>query len=212
MTFQYKVASRRRALGTAMDTTAQNSTGKHGQSRRGRLAMGYVDEGSDKRNGDDEMVEKIKLGGVQDIDFTIDAGKTVALVGPSGSGKTTIVRLVLRMYDPDVGTVFVDGHNVKDLTQESLRENIGVVAQDTILFNTTLRENIIYGKQDASEEEIWDAVRIAALERFVLELPDQLDTLVGERGMKLSGGERQRYVSRLCVLCVHSPFFIMLYY
>ncbi len=201
VTFQYKVASRRRALGTALNTAHNiGGGGKHGQSRRGRLAMGYVDEGADKRNHDVEEADKIRLGGVHDIDFRIEAGKTVALVGPSGSGKTTIVRLVLRMYDTDEGSVSIDGHNVKDLTQQSLRENIGVVAQDTILFNTSLRENIIYGKQNATEEEVWNAVRIAALEKFVLGLPDQLDTLVGERGMKLSGGERQRVGLARCIL------------
>jgi len=99
---------------------------------------------------------------------------------------------MLRMYDCDDGSVEVDGNDVKSLTQESLRQNIGVVAQDTILFNATLRDNIIYGKEDASEREILDVVRMSALDSFVSKLPDGLDTLVGERGMKLSGGERQR--------------------
>jgi ABC-type transport system involved in Fe-S cluster assembly fused permease/ATPase subunit len=214
VTFQYKVASRRRALGTALNTTAQNAGGGGGgkhQSRRGRLAMGHVDDdvgGGGAEEDEDAGADKIKFGGVRTIDFTIRAGKTVALVGASGSGKTTIVRLILRMYDPDEGTVCVDGHNVKDLTQQSLRENIGVVAQDTILFNSTLRENIMYGKQNASEEEVWDAVRIAALEPFVLGLPDQLDTLVGERGMKLSGGERQRVGLARCI--IKNPRLILL--
>ncbi len=209
VTFQYKVASRRRALGTAL-TNAHTigGGGKHGQSRRGRLAMGHVDDGADKRNEDEEEVDKVKLGGVKNINFTIDAGKTVALVGPSGSGKTTIVRLVLRVYDPDEGKVSVDSHDVKELTQQSLRQNIGVVAQDTILFNCTLRENIMYGKQDATDKEVWNAVRIAALESFVLGLPDQLDTLVGERGMKLSGGERQRVGLARCI--VKDPQLILL--
>ena len=99
---------------------------------------------------------------------------------------------MLRMYDCDEGSVELDGNDVKSLTQESLRQNIGVVAQDTILFNATLRENIIYGKEDASDEEISDVVSMSALESFVSKLPDGLDTIVGERGMKLSGGERQR--------------------
>jgi len=96
------------------------------------------------------------------------------------------------MYDCDEGSVEVDGNDVKFLTQESLRENIGVVAQDTILFNASLRQNIIYGKENASESEILNAIRMSALESFVAKLPDGLETLVGERGMKLSGGERQR--------------------
>jgi ABC-type multidrug transport system fused ATPase/permease subunit len=102
-----------------------------------------------KRKGqeeEDEDEEPFQLGGVTNIDFRIPAGKTTALVGPSGSGETTLVRLVLRMYDPDKGSVHVDGQNVKVLKQESLRHNIGVVAQDTILFNTSLQDNISYGK------------------------------------------------------------------
>ena len=121
-------------------------------------------------------------------------------MGSSGSGKTTVVHLALRMYDPDEGYISIDNHNISNLTQKSLRGNIGVVAQDTVLFNTTLRNNILYGKLDASEEELWDAVKASALEEFVRRLPDGLDTVVGERGMKLSGGERQRVGLARCII------------
>jgi ABC-type multidrug transport system fused ATPase/permease subunit len=112
------------------------------------------------------------------------------------------------MYDTDTGAVLVDGHNVRHLTQESLRQHIGVVAQDTILFNASMRDNIVYGKQDATEEQVWGAVRAAALEEFVKGLPQQLDTTVGERGMKLSGGERQRVGLARCI--IKDPTIILL--
>jgi ABC-type multidrug transport system fused ATPase/permease subunit len=96
------------------------------------------------------------------------------------------------MYDPDDGSVMVDGINVKRLLLHSLRSNMGVVAQETVLFHASLRRNIMYGKDDATEDEVWEAVRISALETLVKSLPEGLDTVVGERGMKLSGGERQR--------------------
>jgi len=123
-----------------------------------------------------------------------------ALVGPSGSGKTTITRLILRMYDPDSGGVLVDNLNVKSLKQESLRSNIGIVAQDTVLFHASLRDNIVYGKENATDEEVWEAVKTSALEPLVKSLPEGLDTLVGERGMKLSGGERQRVGLARCII------------
>ena len=201
VTFRYKVDSTKRDLGSALHQT-HKGVSRHGL-RRGREAQGFVDEGVNRKkkiNGEEDKSEPIQLGGVTDINFSVPAGKTAALVGPSGSGKTTIVRLVLRMYDPDIGSVHVDGHDVKSLTQESLRQNIGVVAQDTILFNASLRDNIIYGKEDATEDEVWAAVRAAALETFVLGLPEKLDTLVGERGMKLSGGERQRVGLARCII------------
>lgn len=141
-----------------------------------------------------------EIGGIKNVSFTIKAGQTVALVGPSGGGKTTIVRLLLRLYDVDDGSVSVDGINVKSLLQQSLRSNIGVVAQDTVLFHASLRDNITYGKEDATEEEIWEAVRLTALDKLVNSLPEKLDTLVGERGMKLSGGERQRVGLARCII------------
>eukprot|EP00934_Nitzschia_sp_Nitz4_P003171 Nitzschia sp. Nitz4//scaffold42_size132992//43605//45716//NITZ4_003390-RA/size132992-processed-gene-0.28-mRNA-1//-1//CDS//3329551691//3161//frame0 len=199
VSFHYKVKSQKRDLGTALNGSSKRGVGRHGL-RRGREAMGFVDEDAEKASRTEDDNDPIKLGGVSNISIQVPAGRTAALVGASGSGKTTLIRLLLRMYDPDEGSVFVDGHNVKDLTQESLRSNVGVVAQDTILFNASLRDNITYGKEDATDEEVWAAVKASALEKFVLGLPDKLDTLVGERGMKLSGGERQRVGLARCII------------
>jgi ABC-type multidrug transport system fused ATPase/permease subunit len=203
VSFHYKMDSRQRALGTALHQANEGGgVGRHGL-RRGRAVAGFIDEGSDKNvaNGEGEEDQKSqRLGGVSNINIRVPAGKTAALVGPSGSGKTTLIRLLLRMYDTDDGSVLIDGHDVKDFTQQSLRQNIGVVAQDTILFNASLRDNITYGKEDATDEEVWAVVKTAALESFVMGLPQKLDTLVGERGMKLSGGERQRVGLARCII------------
>ncbi|HIR47214.1 MAG TPA: ABC transporter ATP-binding protein [Candidatus Caccousia avicola] len=126
------------------------------------------------------------------IDIHIDAGKTVALVGPSGGGKTTLCSLLPRFYDVTGGCVQVDGQDVRDLTLESLRSSIGIVQQDVYLFSGTIRENIAYGKPDATEEEIIAAAKRANIHEFVMGLEDGYDTFVGERGARLSGGQKQR--------------------
>ena len=126
------------------------------------------------------------------VSFTVPAGKTVALVGPSGAGKSTISRLLFRFYDSDAGAVLIDGQNVRDVTQKSLRAAIGIVPQDTVLFNDTIGYNIAYGRPGAGAEEVKDAARLAQIERFIESLPQGYDTRVGERGLKLSGGEKQR--------------------
>ena len=153
-----------------------------------------------KSDKEDEGQKTEEIGGIKNVSFRIRAGQTVALVGSSGGGKTTIVRMILRLYDVDDGAVLVDGINVKSLFQQSLRSNIGVVAQDTVLFHASLRDNICYGKEDATDEEIAEAVRLSALEELVNSLPEKLDTIVGERGMKLSGGERQRVGLARCII------------
>ncbi|HEX7028649.1 MAG TPA: ABC transporter ATP-binding protein/permease [Gammaproteobacteria bacterium] len=129
---------------------------------------------------------------LHDVSFEIPAGHKIAIVGPSGAGKSTIARLLFRFYDIDEGAITVNGQDIRDVTQESLRKAIGVVPQDTVLFNDTLHYNILYGCPDAAEDEIRRAARLAHLERFIEQLPDGYDTLVGERGLKLSGGEKQR--------------------
>jgi len=126
------------------------------------------------------------------IDLDIRAGETVALVGPSGAGKTTICSLIPRFYDVDQGKITIDGIDVRDMTKRSLRSQIGIVQQDVFLFTGTIRENIAYGKLDATEEEIREAARRAHLETFIESLPNGYDTEVGERGLKLSGGQKQR--------------------
>ena len=130
--------------------------------------------------------------GLSDVSFTIPTGKTVAIVGPSGSGKSTIVRLLFRFYDPQAGAVRIDGQDLRDVTQESVRAAIGLVPQDVVLFNDTLAYNIAYGRPDATQEEIAEAAKMARLEGLIAAAPMGLQTKVGERGLKLSGGERQR--------------------
>ncbi|EDE2201307.1 ATP-binding cassette domain-containing protein [Listeria monocytogenes] len=126
------------------------------------------------------------------INLSIKAGETVAFVGPSGAGKTTICNLLPRFYDVSAGEITIDGENIKRFTLPSLRAQIGVVQQDVFLFSGTVRENIAYGKLDASEEEIEYVVKLAHLSKVVEEMPDGLDTIIGERGVKLSGGQKQR--------------------
>jgi ABC-type transport system involved in Fe-S cluster assembly fused permease/ATPase subunit len=126
------------------------------------------------------------------IDFVVPAGHKLAIVGPTGAGKSTISRLLFRFYDVTQGGVTIDGQDIRDVTQESLRAAIGVVPQDTVLFNDTIRYNIAYGRPAASQEEIEYAARLAQVHDFVVTLPDGYDTRVGERGLKLSGGEKQR--------------------
>ncbi|SHE63267.1 ATP-binding cassette, subfamily B [Loktanella atrilutea] len=126
------------------------------------------------------------------VDLTVQPGQTVAIVGSSGSGKSTIGRLLFRFYDVTGGAVRIDGQDVRDVTQDSLHAQIGVVPQDTVLFNDTIHYNIAYGRPDATEAEIREAARAANIHDFVMSLPDGYDTTVGERGLKLSGGEKQR--------------------
>ena len=129
---------------------------------------------------------------LKNIDLNIPAGKTIALVGESGAGKSTLVSLIPRFYEIQEGSITIDGTNVMDIKQRSLRENIGIVQQNIFLFDTTIRENILYGNSLASDEELMDAARKANIYDFIDSLPDKFDTLVGERGVKLSGGQKQR--------------------
>ncbi|WP_435216082.1 ABCB family ABC transporter ATP-binding protein/permease [Luminiphilus sp. nBUS_16] len=134
------------------------------------------------------------------LNFTIDGGETVALVGASGAGKSTVVKLLFRFYDPSSGTVYLDGQNIRDVTQNSLRSSVAIVPQDCVLFNDSLLENIRYGRPTATDEEVNAAVAAAYLDDFVARLPEGISTRVGERGLKLSGGERQRVAIARAVL------------
>jgi ATP-binding cassette, subfamily B, heavy metal transporter len=151
------------------------------QVRRGAVAFRNVDFRYDPRRA-------ILTG----IDFEVPPGTSLAIVGPSGAGKSTIARLLFRFYDVDDGAIEIDDQDLRDVTQDSLRRSIGVVPQDTVLFNDTIFYNIAYGRPGASRAEVEEAARLARIHDFVAGLPDGYDTMVGERGLKLSGGEKQR--------------------
>jgi ATP-binding cassette subfamily B protein len=148
---------------------------------RGEIAFENVEFGYDARR-------PILKG----VSFSVPPGKTVAIVGPSGAGKSTISRLLFRFYDVNAGRVTIDGQDIRGVQQQSLRAAIGIVPQDTVLFNDTIYYNISYGRPDASREEVEQAARLARIHEFVLGLPDGYKSMVGERGLKLSGGEKQR--------------------
>lgn len=149
-------------------------------------------------NGGEVVLDSVEFGYddarpiLKGVSLTVGAGETVAIVGPSGSGKSTIGRLLFRFYDVNGGGLHIDGQDVRNVTQESLHAQIGVVPQDTVLFNDSIYYNIAYGRADATEEEVHEAARGAKIHDFIVSLPEGYDTPVGERGLKLSGGEKQR--------------------
>ena len=132
---------------------------------------------------------------LKDIDLNIDSGKTFALVGPSGGGKTTICHLIPHFYNIRQGRILIDGKDINDITLTSLRRNIGIVQQDIYLFNASIRDNILYGRLDATEEEVIEAAKRANIHDYIMTMPEGYDTVIGERGVRLSGGQKQR----LCI-------------
>ncbi len=158
------------------ELAAHLSEGPAGEVRFENVAFGY---------GPDRAI-------LRGVEFAVPAGRKLAIVGPTGAGKSTISKLLFRFYDVADGRITIDGQDIRDVTQQSLRSAIGVVPQDTVLFNDTIRYNIAYGRPDASQTEIEHAARLAQVHDFVMKLPDGYDTRVGERGLKLSGGEKQR--------------------
>jgi subfamily B ATP-binding cassette protein MsbA len=166
------------------------------------------------------LASEIKLSGVsfsyrnnkrkilRDIDLTVGKGQTVALVGESGGGKSSLTRLVQRLYDPASGTITWDGVDLREASLASLRRQIALVTQETVLFNDTVRNNITYGKPDATDEEVREAARVAFADDFIEQLPNSYDTMVGERGILLSGGQRQRIAIARAVL-VNAPVLIL---
>ncbi|GGL68771.1 ABC transporter ATP-binding protein [Halocalculus aciditolerans] len=158
------------------------------------VTFGYVDESrrdssanqNAERSGEEDEVV------LEDVSFHANPGDTVALVGPTGAGKSTVVKLLLRLYDPNEGSIRLDGHDLRDVTVDSLRDAVGYVGQDTFLFDGTVRDNIRYGHFDAGDDAVVEAAKAAEAHAFIQELPDGYETRVGERGVKLSGGQRQR--------------------
>ncbi|MBC7960579.1 MAG: ATP-binding cassette domain-containing protein, partial [Vallitaleaceae bacterium] len=129
---------------------------------------------------------------LKNVSFTAQAGQMIALVGPTGVGKTTVISLIARFYDPESGIITIDGHNLKDITMSSLRNQISIVLQDIFLFHGTIADNIAYGTKDISIDAIVEASKIAKAHDFITELPEGYNTFIGERGIKLSGGQKQR--------------------
>jgi len=144
---------------------------------------------------------------IKDISFTVPNGKKVAIVGPTGAGKSTISRLLFKFYDPKAGGIYINNININKVSQESLRQIIGVVPQDTVLFNDTIYYNIAYGKIEATKEEVISAAKNADIHEFISALPDGYETIVGERGLKLSGGEKQRVAIARTILKNPKIFF-----
>ena len=175
-----------------------------------------LDEQPEIQNKEDAKDIEVKAGRVEarhvsfsyeagnpvltDLNFVAEPGQTIALVGPSGSGKTTIANLLPRFYDVTGGGIYIDGMDIRESTISSLREHIGLVPQDTLLFNTTIKENILYGRLDATDEEVWRAVKAANAEKFIRGLPNGIETKVGDRGLVLSGGQRQRIAIARAIL------------
>jgi subfamily B ATP-binding cassette protein MsbA len=145
---------------------------------------------------------------LRNINLTVSAGEVIAFVGMSGGGKTTLVNLIPRFYDVTSGQILIDGHDIRDVTLLSLRSQIGIVTQQTILFNDTVRNNIAYGSHDCSEEDIIAAARAANAHDFIVNLPEGYETVIGELGTKLSGGERQR-ISIARALLKNAPILIL---
>ena len=170
----FELLARRAQVIDAPDATAL-------QVSRGEIRFENVDFGY-----------RADRGILRGVSFTIEPGQKVAVVGASGAGKSTLVKLLFRFYDPTAGHILIDGQDIRGVTQESLRHAIGIVPQDTVLFNDSIFENVRYGKPDATDTEVNAAIRLAHLDNFISELPEGSATMVGERGLKLSGGEKQR--------------------
>jgi ATP-binding cassette subfamily B protein len=162
-----------------------------GQNGRSSIVNRQLEEtGSDP--AETEPSSQAREVALEEVSFTARPGQLIALVGPSGAGKTTLTYLIPRLYDPTSGVIRIDGHDLRDVTLESLSSAIGMVTQENYLFHDTIRTNLTYARMDASQAEIEAAARAANIHNFIMELPEGYDTIVGERGYRLSGGEKQR--------------------
>ena len=166
-----------------------------------RLGIDIQPQGENgEKEEDTPIFIPTRRNALEGLDFVIESGQLVALVGPSGAGKTTLTYLLPRLYDPTEGNIYLDGHNLRDLTQKSIAEQLGIVTQETYLFHDTIRRNLTYARADATEEELVAAAKAANIYDFIQQLPNGFDTVVGERGYRLSGGEKQRLAIARVVL------------
>jgi len=173
---------------TKEDGRQTRPKGENGRS----VAVNPRDEGSGSDSPEPESISQAREVALEGVSFTARPGSLVALVGPSGAGKKTMTYLIPRLYDPTEGVIRIDGHDLRDVTLDSLSSAIGMVTQENYLFHHTIRTNLTYAKMDATQEEIESAARAANIHNFIMDLPDGYDTIVGERGYRLSGGEKQR--------------------
>jgi ATP-binding cassette, subfamily B, bacterial len=189
VTFRYtvdedKLLSEVKRYGSMDNVTAVLSLGDKGTGDHGNDSKFAAESEAHSSQARDVALE--------DISFRAKPGQLIALVGPSGAGKTTLTYLIPRLYDPTSGVIRIDGHDLKDVTLDSLSSAIGMVTQETYMFHDTIRTNLIYARMDAAQDEIESAARAANIHQFIMDLPDRYDTIVGERGYRLSGGEKQR--------------------
>ncbi len=171
------------------DETARTKSGRSVTQSEDDKQNGQLDIDPDN---EDDVHHQAREQALQDISFHIRPGELVALVGPSGAGKTTMTYLMPRLYDPTTGRICIDGHDLRDVTLDSLAESIGMVTQETFLFNDTIKNNLLYAKPDASDEDIYQAAKAANIHDFIMGLSEGYETVAGERGYRLSGGEKQR--------------------
>jgi ATP-binding cassette subfamily B protein len=190
VTFNYKVDT----------TTLLKAVKRYGRHEDVGAVLSLADKSNGKKKDEEpasdlgtvDATSQARDVALEGISFTAQPGQLIALVGPSGAGKTTTTYLIPRLYDPTSGVIRIDGHDVKDVTLDSLAHAIGMVTQETYLFHDTIRTNLVYAKMDATQAEIENASRAANIHNFIMDLPDGYDTIVGERGYRLSGGEKQR--------------------